>query len=60
MEEQFINLNVQKIGGTMNIQWSLNRATFDQKQAMITLRGMAEERFSNVYSYQCLTLVLYI
>ena len=27
------------------------------KQAMITLRGMAEHRFSNYY--QCLTLVLY-
>ena len=27
---------------------------------MITLRGMAEKGFSNVYNYQCLTLVLYI
>ena len=25
-----------------------------------TLRGMAEQRFSNVYFYQCLTLVLYL
>ena len=30
------------------------------KQAMITLRGMAEKSFSNVYDYQCLTLVLYL
>ena len=27
---------------------------------MTTLRGMAEQRFSNVYNYQCLTLVLYL
>ena len=26
---------------------------------MVTLRGMAEHRFSNVYFYQCLALVLY-
>ena len=27
---------------------------------MITLRGMAEHRFSNVYNYQCLTKVMYL
>ena len=27
---------------------------------MITLQGMAEHRFSNVYNYQCLTKVLYL
>ena len=27
---------------------------------MILLQGIAEERFNNVYNYQCLTLVLYI
>ena len=27
---------------------------------MITLEGMTEHRFSNVYYYQCLTFVLYL
>ena len=31
-----------------------------QKQAMKTLCGMAEHRFSQVYNYQCLTSVLYL
>ena len=30
------------------------------KQAIITLREMAEHRFSNVYNYQYLTIVLYL
>ena len=30
------------------------------EQVMITLRGMAEHRFSNVYNFQYLTLVLYL
>ena len=30
------------------------------KQAMITLWRMAEHKFSNIYNYQCLTLVLYL
>ena len=28
------------------------------QQAMITLRGMAEHRFNNVYNYQCLMWIL--
>ena len=31
-----------------------------KKQAMITLWGMAEHRFGNVYNYQCLTKVLHL
>ena len=31
----------------------------DIQQAMITLQGMAEQRFSNVYNYQCFTSVMY-
>ena len=34
------------------------KATLKMKQAMVTLRGMAEHKFSNVY--QCLTLVLHL
>ena len=29
----------------------------NKQQAMIILRGMEEHRFSNVYYYQCLTLM---
>ena len=35
------------------VQWG-------SEQAMITLQGMAEHRFSNLYDYQCLTLELYL
>ena len=33
------------------------KATLKVKQAMVTLRGVAEHKFSNVYNYQCLTLL---
>ena len=32
----------------------------NSQQAMITLQGMAERRFSNVYNYQCLKKVLFL
>ena len=30
-----------------------------KEKVMITLRGMAEESYINVFNYQCLTLLLY-
>ena len=40
-------------------EWQRERET-EKKQAMITLRGMAEKRFSNVYNYKHFTLLWYI
>ena len=38
-----------------------NRGSYNIfKQAMITLRGMTEHKFSSIYNYHCLTKVLYL
>ena len=40
-----------------NSKKSTHKVKIKIEQAKITLRGMAEHRFSNVYNYQCLTIV---
>ena len=38
----------------------IKQVYFVLKQAMITLGGMAEHRFTNVYNYQCCLLVMHL
>ena len=53
-------LLIKYLGCTLDDLRIFPNETEKNKQALKILWGMAEHRFSNVYNYQCLTLVLYL